>query len=48
MWMDNQYLIVTPWGKLRWGLTESPGPQWMEIDWFRIEPQARDPHWRPR
>jgi hypothetical protein len=48
MWMDNQYLIVTPWGKLRWGLTESPGQQWMEVDWFKIEPLARDPDWRPR
>lgn len=42
MWLDNQYLIVTPWGKLRWGFTESPGQQWMEVDGFKIEPLVRD------
>jgi len=38
MWMDNQYLIVAPWGRLRWGFTRAPGQQWMEVDWFKIEP----------
>lgn len=40
MWLDNQYLVVTPWGKLRWGLVQIPGRQWMEVDWFRIEPMG--------
>lgn len=42
MWLDNQYLIVTPWGRLRWGFTDNPGQQWMQVDWFKIEPVERD------
>ena len=38
MWLDNQYLVATPWGKVGWGLLETPGRQWMEVDWFAIEP----------
>lgn len=38
MWLDNQYMVVTPWGRLRWGLLEAPGRQWMEVDWLAIEP----------
>jgi hypothetical protein len=41
MWLDNQYLILTPWGRFRWGLAANPGQQWMEVDWFRIEPGDR-------
>ncbi len=37
--VDNQYLIVTPWGRLGWGLLAAPGCQWMEVDWLAIEPQ---------
>jgi len=37
-WLDNQYLVVTPWGRFRWGLLDVPGRQWMEVDWFEIEP----------
>jgi len=38
MWLDNQYLVVTPWGRLRWGLLDVPGCQWMEVDSLVIEP----------
>lgn len=38
MWMDNQYMVVTPGGRLRWGLLEVPGRQWMEVDRLDIEP----------
>lgn len=38
MWMDNQYLVVTPWGQLRWGLLDAEEGQSMEVDWFSIEP----------
>jgi hypothetical protein len=38
MWLDNQYLVATPWGKVRWGLLEVPARQWMEVDWLAIEP----------
>ncbi|MDY7040219.1 MAG: hypothetical protein SVX38_05085 [Chloroflexota bacterium] len=38
MWLDNQYLAVTPWGRLRWGLLHTPGRRWMEVDTLAIEP----------
>lgn len=38
MWLDNQYLVATPQGRLRWGLLEVEGVQWMEVDRFVIEP----------
>lgn len=31
MWLDNQYMIVTPQGHLGWGLLELHGEQWMEV-----------------
>jgi hypothetical protein len=38
MWLDNQYMIATPWGQLGWGLLDAPGRQWMEVDLLAIEP----------
>ncbi len=38
IWLDNQYLVVTPQGRFGWGLLATPGRQWMEIDQLRIEP----------
>ena len=38
MWLDNQYMVVTPWGRVRWGLLEVPSQQWMEVDRLEIEP----------
>lgn len=40
MWLDNQYMVVTPWGRMGWGLLDAPGRQWMEVDWLSIEPLA--------
>ena len=37
LWLDNQYMVVTPWGKFGYGLLDSPGEQWMEISELRIE-----------
>ena len=37
MWLDNQYMVVTPWGRFRWGLLDVPGRQWMEVDRLTIE-----------
>jgi hypothetical protein len=37
MWLDNQYAIVTPWGRFGWGLLSIPGQQWLEADWLAIE-----------
>jgi hypothetical protein len=42
-WMDNQYLVATPWGQLRWGLLEIPDRQWMEIAQLSISPLRRAP-----
>jgi hypothetical protein len=39
MWLDNQYMVVTPQGRMGWGLLDVPGRQWMEVDWVAIEPQ---------
>jgi len=38
MWLDNQYLVVTPWGKFRWGLLDAPGSQWIEVERLAIHP----------
>jgi hypothetical protein len=37
MWLDNQYMVVTPWGRFGWGLLDVPGRQWLEVDWLTIE-----------
>jgi hypothetical protein len=37
LWVDNQYAIVTPWGRLGWGLLDIPGRQWLEVEWLSIE-----------
>ena len=36
-WLDNQYMIVKPWGRFGWGLLEAPGRQWLEVDRLAIE-----------
>ena len=36
MWLDNQYMVITPWGKFKYGLLEAPGRQWMEIGQLAI------------
>jgi len=38
MWLDNQYAVVTPWGRFGYGRLNSPGNQWMEVDMLVIEP----------
>ena len=38
MWLDNQYMVVTPQGRLGWGLLDVHGHQWMEVDQLAIEP----------
>jgi hypothetical protein len=30
-WVDNQYLIATPQGRVRWGVLDVPGAQWLEL-----------------
>jgi hypothetical protein len=41
MWIDNQYMVVTPQGRLGWGLVDIPGRQWMEVKWLSIEHLGR-------
>lgn len=38
IWMDNQYLVATPWGRFGWGLLDVPGRQSMEVAEIAIEP----------
>jgi hypothetical protein len=40
MWLDNQYAIVTPWGRLGYGLLDAPGRQWMQVSYLAIEPEC--------
>jgi hypothetical protein len=43
MWLDNQYMVVTPWGRLGWGLLDVPGGQWMEVDSLQIVSPVTEP-----
>jgi hypothetical protein len=36
VWLDNQYLIATPWGRLRSGLLAATTARWLEIAWLEI------------
>ncbi|MFW6115489.1 MAG: hypothetical protein ACOC7Y_00345 [Chloroflexota bacterium] len=38
MWLDNQYMMVKPWGRFGWGLLREPARQWLEVDRLAIEP----------
>ena len=31
IWLDNQYLVALPWGRLRHGLLATNGLQWLEV-----------------
>ncbi len=31
VWIDNQYLVVTPQGRFGWGLLAAAGQQWLEL-----------------
>ncbi len=37
MWLDNQYMVVKPWGRFGWGLLDAPGRQWLAVDRLTIE-----------
>jgi hypothetical protein len=36
-WIDNQYAVVTPRGRVGSG-TLASAPEWLDIDWLRIVP----------
>lgn len=35
-WLDNQYLVVTPQGRVRWGLLDAPEQQYLAISAFNL------------
>ena len=37
IWLDNQYLVATPWGRFRYGLLASAGRQWLELASLSLE-----------
>lgn len=37
LWLDNQYMVVTPWGKFGYGLLAGDSQQWLEISQLEIE-----------
>ncbi len=37
-WIDNQYAIATPQGRLGWGLVDIQQPQWLDLAHVAIEP----------
>jgi hypothetical protein len=38
MWIDNQAMAITPWGKIGWRALPIPHQQWMEVDRLAINP----------
>ncbi|HML24088.1 MAG TPA: hypothetical protein PKD09_20700 [Aggregatilinea sp.] len=37
-WMDNQYAVVTPQGRFKFGCLTPPDPQWLALDHIEIAP----------
>jgi hypothetical protein len=40
LWLDNQYMVATPWGRFKYGLLERPGRQWLEVSYLEIDRAA--------
>jgi hypothetical protein len=40
MWIDNQSLVATPWGRFRWRSLPVPHEQWLEVEALRITRRA--------
>lgn len=36
IWLDNQYMQVTPWGQFGWGMVGKAQRQWLGIDWIAV------------
>ena len=43
IWLDNQYLVATPWGRLCYGLLATPEEQWLELEQVEIRTSALNP-----
>jgi hypothetical protein len=37
LWLDNQFMVATPWGSFKYGLLTAPGRQCLEINQLIIE-----------
>jgi hypothetical protein len=37
-WIDNQYAVVTPQGRFKWGLLATTDQQWLALDHIEIQP----------
>jgi hypothetical protein len=37
LWLDNQFMVATPWGSFKYGLLDAPGQQWLEINQLTID-----------
>jgi hypothetical protein len=37
LWLDNQYMVVTPWGRFGYGLVSTEEEQWLEVSQVEIE-----------
>jgi len=42
VWLDNQFLVVNPRGRLRSGLLATSGAQWLEIGSMEIRSQESE------
>ncbi len=38
LWLDNQAMVVTPWGHFKYSLLDAPGRQWLAVSHLSIEP----------
>jgi hypothetical protein len=36
IWLDNQSMVVTPWGQFGYSLVDAPGRQWLEISHVEV------------
>ena len=45
IWLDNQYLIATPQGKIRWGLLEIDERQWLEVERIELTSLRKEGRW---
>jgi hypothetical protein len=41
IWIDNQFLELTPQGRFRWGLTSNAADQWLEVERWSVDALTR-------
>ena len=42
-WIDNQYAVVTPQGRFRFGVIDVPGPQRLALDEIALTTRSSQP-----